>query len=105
MMVLSGLWVLRVAVLPAVVDDATRTVLSPHPVMMCISTFVKLYQVPTSEAATWMFCAVSSAPVRRLKAKAPFAPRLGAHARIAFTPLTYSCRNGLVTPLACYAPA
>ena len=38
--------------LPVVVVEARRTVLSPHPVMMCISTFVKLFQFETSELAT-----------------------------------------------------
>ena len=40
-------------------DDASmRTVLSPQPVITCISTFVKLFQFETSEAAIWMFCAM-----------------------------------------------
>ena len=73
---------------PEVVSDARRKVLSPQPVMTCISTLVRLFQVATSDAATWMFCAVLSAPVSRLKAKAPFVPRFGLRARIALTPLT-----------------
>ena len=48
---------------PDVVNDARRRVLSPQPVMTCISTLVRLFQLATSDAATWMFCAVLSAPV------------------------------------------
>ena len=73
---------------PDVVNEARRNVLSPQPVMMCISTLVRLFQLATSDAATWMFCAVLSAPVIRLKANAPFVPRFGLRARIAFVPLT-----------------
>jgi hypothetical protein len=99
-MVFSGLCTLMVAVLPDVATDASRSVLSPQPVMTCISTLVRLFQVPTSEAATWMVCAVLSAPVSRLKLNAPLLPRFGLRARMALTPLTYSCRNGVVMPLA-----
>src|SRR5690349_4686430 len=96
----SGLWIFRYAVPPDVVNEARRKVLSPQPVMTCISALVKLFQLATSDAAIWMFCAVLSEPVSRLKAKAPLAPRFGLRARIALTPFTYSCRNGVATPLA-----
>ena len=39
---------------PEVVSDARRRVLSPQPVMTCISTLVRLFQLATSDAATWM---------------------------------------------------
>jgi len=42
----------RMALLPEVVNDASRNVLSPQPVMTCISTLVKLFQLATCDDAT-----------------------------------------------------
>ena len=51
-MVLSGLWIFEVGGAARVVYEARRRVLSPQPIMMCISTLVKLFQLETSELAT-----------------------------------------------------
>ena len=48
----SGLWNFTYAVLPVVVIDAIRRVLSPQAMLMCISTLVRLFQVATAELGT-----------------------------------------------------
>lgn len=95
----SWSWMDTLAVPLAELIDFSRRKLSPHCVSSAISTWLRWSQLETCELSTF-----SSLLVLSLPCSWKSVPMSGKRARVARTPLTYSCRKLRLPTGALYSP-